>query len=110
MPQHPTQEVHSVDERVPSARCSTPVFVPGGAGLAMPHTVAASRRILANTDYKTNLNNLCIIAISIGAGMIALFESGLVRAAVCSVPRNTISGGKGDATKAIKAAKAAEAR
>ena len=52
---------------------SLPTFVLGGAGLVMFGMVAATGiRILSNVDYKTNRNNLFIVAISIGIGMIPL--------------------------------------
>ena len=52
---------------------SVPTFVLGGAGLVMFGMVAATGiRILANVDFKTGRNNLYIVAISIGAGMIPL--------------------------------------
>jgi uric acid transporter len=52
---------------------SVPVFVLGGAGLVMFGMVAATGiRILADVDFKTNRDNLYIVAISIGAGMIPL--------------------------------------
>ena len=52
---------------------SLPTFVLGGAGLVMFGMVAATGiRILANVDYKTNRNNLFIVAISVGMGMIPL--------------------------------------
>ncbi len=52
---------------------SIPGFVLGGAGLVMFGMVAATGvRILANVDFKTNRNNLYIVAISIGFGMIPL--------------------------------------
>ena len=45
----------------------------GGAGLVMFGMVAATGiRILAGVDFKTNRNNLFIVAISIGVGMIPL--------------------------------------
>jgi NCS2 family nucleobase:cation symporter-2 len=52
---------------------SVPLFVLGGAGIVMFGMVAATGiRILAGVDYKTNRNNLYIVAISIGFGMIPL--------------------------------------
>ncbi len=52
---------------------SVPVFVLGGAGIVMFGMVAATGiRILAGVDYKTNRNNLFIVAISVGFGMIPL--------------------------------------
>ena len=52
---------------------SLPQFVLGGAGLVMFGMVAATGiRILSGVDYKTNRNNLYIVAVSISAGMIPL--------------------------------------
>ena len=50
-----------------------PQFVLGGAGIVMFGMVAATGiRILADVDYKTSRNNLFVVAISIGFGMIPL--------------------------------------
>ncbi len=52
---------------------SVPLFVLGGAGVVMFGMVAATGvRILANVDYRTNRNNLYIVAIASGFGMIPL--------------------------------------
>ena len=52
---------------------SVPVYVLGGAGIVMFGMVAATGiRILAGVDFKRNRNNLYIVAISIGFGMIPL--------------------------------------
>ncbi len=52
---------------------SVPLFVLGGAGIVMFGMVAATGiRILAGVDYQTNRNNLFIVALSIGFGMIPL--------------------------------------
>lgn len=52
---------------------SVPLFVLGGAGIVMFGMVAATGiRILTAVDFKTNRNNLYIVAISIGFGMIPL--------------------------------------
>ncbi|HRJ70173.1 MAG TPA: nucleobase:cation symporter-2 family protein [Beijerinckiaceae bacterium] len=52
---------------------SVPTFVLGGAGIVMFGMVAATGiRILAAVDYSTNRNNLYIVAISVGFGMIPL--------------------------------------
>jgi uric acid transporter len=106
---------------------SVPTFVLGGAGLVMFGMVAATGiRILANVDFKTSRNNLYIVAISIGAGMIPLvaprwsqqmnhalhplLESGILLTALSAVLLNLyFNGGKGDEAAAIHAAKAAEA-
>jgi NCS2 family nucleobase:cation symporter-2 len=104
-----------------------PTFVLGGAGLVMFGMVTATGiRILANVDFKTNRNNLYIVAISIGAGMIPLvaprwtqhmahslhplLESGILLTAIAAVLLNIyFNGGKGDAAGTVEAAKAAEA-
>jgi uric acid transporter len=106
---------------------SVPTFVLGGAGLVMFGMVAATGiRILANVDFKTSRNNLYIVAISIGAGMIPLvaprwsqqmnhalhplLESGILLTALSAVLLNLyFNGGKSDEAAAINAAKAAEA-
>lgn len=52
---------------------SVPLFVLGGAGVVMFGMVAATGvRILANVDYRTNRNNLYVVAIATGFGMIPL--------------------------------------
>jgi NCS2 family nucleobase:cation symporter-2 len=52
---------------------SVPMFVLGGAGIVMFGMVASTGiRILGGVDFKTNRNNLYIVAISIGFGMIPL--------------------------------------
>jgi len=106
---------------------SVPTFVLGGAGLVMFGMVAATGiRILANVDFKRSRNNLYIVAISIGAGMIPLvaprwsqqmphalhplLESGILLTALSAVLLNLyFNGGKADEAGAINAAKAAEA-
>jgi uric acid transporter len=106
---------------------SVPQFVLGGAGLVMFGMVAATGiRILANVDFKGNRNNLYIVAISIGAGMIPLvaprwsqqmphalhplLESGILLTAVAAVLLNLyFNGAKSGAADAVEAAKLAEA-
>jgi NCS2 family nucleobase:cation symporter-2 len=106
---------------------SVPTFVLGGAGLVMFGMVAATGiRILANVDFKNGRNNLYIVAISIGAGMIPLvaprwsqqmahalhplLESGILLTAIASVLLNLyFNGSQADEGAAIAAAKAAEA-
>jgi len=52
---------------------AVPLFVLGGAGIVMFGMVAATGiRILASVEYKSNRNNLFIVAISMGFGMIPL--------------------------------------
>jgi NCS2 family nucleobase:cation symporter-2 len=105
---------------------SLPTFVLGGAGLVMFGMVAATGiRILAAVDYKNNRNNLFIVAISIGFGMIPLIaprylqwmphsihpliESGILLASISAVLLNLyFNGGKGDASAAVEAAKQAD--
>jgi len=106
---------------------SLPTFVLGGAGLVMFGMVAATGiRILATVDYKNNRNNLFIVAVSIGFGMIPLIapnfkqwmphsihpliESGILLASICAVALNLFfNGGQGDDHAAIEAAKQADA-
>jgi len=89
---------------------AVPLFVLGGAGIVMFGMVAATGiQILASVDYKTNRNNLFIVAISIGFGMIPLLaptffvslpkslepllNSGIVLAAVVAVLLNAYFNG-----------------
>ena len=106
---------------------SLPTFVLGGAGLVMFGMVAATGiRILSNVEYKTNRNNLFIVAISIGIGMIPLIapdfkqwmphsihpliESGILLASIAAVALNFyFNGGEGDTEASIAAAKQADA-
>ena len=106
---------------------SIPVFVLGGAGLVMFGMVAATGiRILSTVDYKHNRNNLYIVALSIGFGLIPLvarrwthdmahsphplLESGILLTAVAAVALNVFfNGARADEGAAIEAAKAAEA-
>ncbi len=106
---------------------SLPTFVLGGAGLVMFGMVAATGiRILGSVDYKTNRNNLFIVAVSIGIGMIPLIaprylqwfphgvhpliESGILLASLSAVILNLFfNGASGDNRDAIEAAKQAEA-
>jgi uracil-xanthine permease len=106
---------------------SLPTFVLGGAGLVMFGMVAATGiRILAGVDYKGNRNNLFIVAISIGIGMIPLIapnfkqwmphslhpliESGILLASISAVLLNLyFNGGREDQAAVIQAARQAEA-
>jgi NCS2 family nucleobase:cation symporter-2 len=106
---------------------SLPTFVLGGAGLVMFGMVAATGiRILASVDYKGNRNNLFIVAISIGFGMIPLIaprylqwmphsihpliESGILLASISAVVLNLyFNGSNGDSSDAVEAAKQADA-
>ena len=104
-----------------------PQFVLGGAGLVMFGMVAATGiRILSTVDYKGNRNNLYIVALAIGFGLIPLvaprwmqqtahslhplLESGILLTAVAAVTLNIyFNGARGDEAGAIEAAKSAEA-
>ena len=105
---------------------SLPVFVLGGAGLVMFGMVAATGiRILAAVDYKTNKNNLYIVAVSISVGMIPLvapawsqhmphsvhplLESGILLTTISAVLLNMFfNGAKGSAAEAMVAAQQAD--
>jgi len=106
---------------------SLPTFVLGGAGLVMFGMVAATGvRILAGVDYKGNRNNLFIVAVSIGFGMIPLIapnfkqwmphaihpliESGILLASISAVALNLyFNGSRGDTSAAVQAARQADA-
>jgi uracil-xanthine permease len=106
---------------------SLPTFVLGGAGLVMFGMVAATGiRILGTVDFKGNRNNLFIVAISIGIGMIPLIapnfkqwmpqglhpliESGILLASLSAFALNLyFNGSGGDASAAVAAAKHADA-
>jgi uracil-xanthine permease len=106
---------------------SIPTFVLGGAGLVMFGMVAATGiRILSTVDYKNNRNNLYIVALAIGFGLIPLvaprwtqqmahglhplLESGILLTAIAAVALNIFfNGAKADTAGSIEAAKAAEA-
>jgi len=106
---------------------SIPTFVLGGAGLVMFGMVAATGiRILSTVDYKGNRNNLYIVALAIGFGLIPLvaprwmqqmahslhplLESGILLTAVSAVLLNLFfNGAKTDVARAVEAAKLAEA-
>jgi xanthine permease len=108
---------------------AVPLVVLGGAGLVMFGMVAATgARILTSVDFRNNANNLFIVAISIGFGMIPLvspnffknlphalhplLESGILLAAIVSVALNAFFNGMKSAeharTEASAAAAAAE--
>jgi uric acid transporter len=104
-----------------------PQFVLGGAGLVMFGMVAATGiRILSTVDYKNNRNNLYVVALAIGFGLIPLvaprwtqhmahglhplLESGILLTAVAAVVLNLyFNGAREDTASAIEAAKTAEA-
>ena len=105
---------------------SLPQFVLGGAGLVMFGMVAATGiRILSGVDYKTNKNNLYIVAVAISAGMIPLvapawtqhmahslhplLESGILLTTLTAVALNMFfNGATGSAEEARQAAMQAE--
>ncbi len=108
---------------------SVPQFVLGGAGLCMFGMVAATGiRILSAVDFKAQKNNLLIVAISIGFGMIPLvapkffehlpkamaplLESGILLASISAVILNAyfngVRGGDDALEDAAAAAKAVE--
>jgi NCS2 family nucleobase:cation symporter-2 len=87
-----------------------PTVVLGGAGLVMFGMVAATGiRILSAVDFKTNRNNLFVVAIAIGFGMIPLvapdfkmwlphaihplIESGILLASIAAVLLNVLFNG-----------------
>jgi uracil-xanthine permease len=104
-----------------------PTVVLGGAGLVMFGMVAATGiRILSNVDFKTNRNNLFVVAVSIGFGMIPLvapdfkmwmphdihplIESGILLASVSAVVLNAFfNGTKANEAEIREAAMASEA-
>ena len=105
---------------------AVPQVVLGGAGLVMFGMVAATgARILTNVDFKANQNNLLVVAIATGFGMIPLvapgffrhtpdalhplLESGILLAALASVLLNAFFNGltSGDAAAAEAARTAA---
>ncbi|TCP89079.1 NCS2 family nucleobase:cation symporter-2 [Rhizobium sp. PP-CC-2G-626] len=106
---------------------AVPQVVLGGAGLVMFGMVAATgARILATVDFRTNANNLFVVAISVGFGMIPivaptffkalphdlhpLLESGILLAAIASVSLNAFFNGvKSEAEASAEAAGAAAA-
>jgi NCS2 family nucleobase:cation symporter-2 len=106
---------------------SVPSFVLGGAGLVMFGMVAATGiRILSTVDFRGQRNNLYVVAVSIGFGMLPLvaprwmnqmphalhplLESGILLASLSAVALNLFfNGGRADERAAVEAAKTAEA-
>ncbi len=104
-----------------------PTVVLGGAGIVMFGMVAATGiRILSAVDFKGNRNNLFIVAIALGFGMIPavapnfhmwlpkvigpLVDSGILLASVVSVILNLVfNGASGDASSLREAAMSSEA-
>ena len=105
---------------------SVPVMVLGGAGLVMFGMVAATGiRILAGVNFTANRNNLFVVAVSLGFGMIPLIapnfkmwmwhdlhpliESGILLASLSAVILNAFfNGTDGSADEAKAAAMAAD--
>ncbi len=105
---------------------SVPTMVLGGAGLVMFGMVAATGiRILAGVNFATNRNNLFVVAVSLGFGMIPLIapnfkqwmphdihpliESGILLASISAVLLNAFfNGAKGSVAEAKGAAMAAD--
>ncbi|MDP9045139.1 MAG: purine permease [Pseudomonadota bacterium] len=103
-----------------------PTFVLGGAGLVMFGMVAATGiRILGTVDFRSRRNNLFIVAISIGIGMIPLIapnfkqwmphalgpliESGILLASLCAFALNLFfNGTTADTGAAVAAARHAD--
>ena len=104
-----------------------PTVVLGGAGLVMFGMVAATGiRILSNVDFKGQRNNMFVVAVSVGLGMIPLVapdfkmwlphaihplvESGILLATVSAVALNAFfNGPRVDEAEVREAAMAAEA-
>ncbi len=104
---------------------SVPTAVLGGAGLVMFGMVAATGiRILSQVDFTASRNNLFVVAVSIGMGMIPLIapnfkqwmphsihpliESGILLATISAVALNAFfNGASGSAEGAKSAAKTA---
>jgi uric acid transporter len=113
--------------KVAAAVEAIPQFVLGGAGLVMFGMVTATGvRILSSVDYKGNRNNLYIVALSVGFGLIPLvaprwsqqmahslhplLESGILLTAISAVVLNVFfNGAQGGTEGNIEAAKAADA-
>ena len=102
------------------------VVTPLAFGMPSFDVVMILTMALANVDFKSNRNNLYIVAISIGAGMIPLvaprwtqqmahglhplLESGILLTSISAVLLNMyFNGSRADEGAAIEAAKAAEA-
>lgn len=102
---------------------SVPTMVLGGAGLVMFGMVAATGiRILAGVDFAKNRNNLFVVAVSLGFGMIPLIapnfkmwmphsihpliESGILLASVAAVMLNAFFNGTKLDEAGVKAAAA----
>jgi uric acid transporter len=99
---------------------AVPPFVLGGAGIVMFGMVAATGvRILSGVDYQSSRNNLYVVAISIGFGMIPLvsptffakmpaqlgpiLNSGILLTAITAVALNLYFNGRGSPAAATNA-------
>jgi uric acid transporter len=105
---------------------AVPTFVLGGAGLVMFGMVAATGvRILSTVDFRSSRNNLFVVAVSLGFGLIPLIapdfliwmphglhpliESGIVLAAFSAIVLNAFFNGLDvEQTASIEAAKLAD--
>jgi NCS2 family nucleobase:cation symporter-2 len=102
-----------------------PTVVLGGAGLVMFGMVAATGiRILSRVDFATSRNNLFVVAISIGFGMIPLvapnfhiwlphsiaplIDSGILLGAIAAVTLNVIFNGAGGSEADLREAAMAD--
>jgi uric acid transporter len=100
---------------------AVPPCVLGGAGLVMFGMVGATgTRILGGVDFARNRNNLFVVAVSVGFGMIPLvapnffkqmphalhplLESGILLAAIAAVGLNLFFNGFGDRAETREAA------
>jgi uric acid transporter len=119
----------SVIPKLAALVASVPVEVLGGAGIVMFGMVAATGiRILAGVEYQTNRNNLYVVALSLGFGMIPLvaptffaklpaqlgpiLNSGILLTAITAVLLNVYFnglGGRAAAADLQQAAKLSEA-
>ena len=98
-----------------------PTFVLGGAGLVMFGMVAATGiRILSGVDFKTSRNNLFVVAVALGFGMIPLIapnfkqwlphsihpliESGILLASIAAVVLNAFFNGASGSAEDVKSA------
>jgi len=105
---------------------AVPTFVLGGAGLVMFGMVAATGvRILSTVDFKSSRNNLFVVAVSVGFGLIPLIapnylmwlphaihpiiESGIVLASISAVVLNAFFNGMSlERSASVNAAKLAD--
>jgi NCS2 family nucleobase:cation symporter-2 len=101
---------------------AVPLFVLGGAGIVMFGMVAATGvRILSKVDFASRRNNLYVVAISLGFGMIPLvaptffaklpeklgplLHSGILLTSIAAVALNLFFNGVGTSAEAYEAAK-----